>query len=310
MSFELTVLGSSSALPTSKRFPTAHVLNVHERFYLIDCGEGTQMQLRKYKISLGKIHTIFISHLHGDHVLGLFGLLSTFNLLGREAPLTIYAHADLVSHLEFLRKTFANTLSFQIIHKPIRSKENGIIFEDKNIIVESVPLRHRIPTMGFLFKEKPHLRNLRKESLEKYKIPIKERLRIKEGEDFVCEDGTRIPNSLLTIPPFKSRTYAYITDTRPVEKIAERILNFDLLYHEATFLEKDAKLAKQTYHSTAKQAAQIAKNARVRRLLLGHFSSRYKDQKDFLDEAGIVFPNTQVVEDGDKFLVEKQREEA
>ncbi len=307
MSFTLTVLGSSSALPTSKRYPSAHVLNVREHFFLIDCGEGTQLQLRKYKFRFARINHIFISHLHGDHVFGLPGLISTFNLLGRNSELYIYGHIELQQYLNCFLNQFGKDLLFDIRFIPVKSKRQGIIFENKQVTVESIPLRHRIPTIGFLFREKEKDRNIRKDVIQKYKLNIKDIVRIKQGEDYITRDGQSIPNQELTIPPFKGRSFAYCSDTLFHKGLAERIKDVDLLYHEATFMEKDKKLARLTMHSTVAQAASIAKLAKAGELLIGHFSSRYKSIDEIVNEARTVFENTQAVEDGNQYHVDQRR---
>jgi ribonuclease Z len=303
MSFLLTVLGSSSALPTSKRYPSAHVLNVHEHFFLIDCGEGTQLQLRKFKFRFTKINHIFISHLHGDHVFGLPGLLSTLNLLGRKSEMTIYGHIELQQYLAGFLNFFGRDLLYHINFVPVKTNRQAIIFENKQVIVESIPLRHRIPTIGFLFREKEKDRNIRKDVIEKYDMNVKDIVRVKQGEDYITRNGQTIPNHELTIPPFKSRSYAYCSDTLFHKGLAERIRNVDLLYHEATFMEKDKNLAKLTMHSTAAQAATIAKMANAGQLLIGHFSSRYKSPDEITDEAKTIFENTLAVEDGSQYEV-------
>ncbi len=309
MFFEVTVLGSSSALPTSRKFPSAHVLNVHGRFYLIDCGEGTQIQLRKFGIKLGKLNTIFISHMHGDHVFGLFGLFSTLNLLGRETPLHLYGHEGLGNLIRHFQDNYGQNLSYSIVHHKIKTRQKGIIFEDNGITVETFPLKHRIPTNGFCFREKPRERNLRKQVLEKYDIPVRERINIKNGADFIMPDGSVIPNYELTLPPKKSRSYAYVSDTRPVKNLVKILKGIDLLYHESTFLDKDAQLARQTEHTTALQAAEIARDAEAGKLLLGHLSTRYKDEDLFTEEARKIFENSFVVREGEKYVVELTREE-
>ncbi len=303
MTFELTILGSSSAVPTSKRNLTAHVLNVHERFFLIDCGEGTQIQLRRNKIRFGKINHIFISHLHGDHIFGLFGLISTFNLLNRDKNLHIYAHSELENILKRHIEYFERNLSFEIIYHHINPKLNETIFEDSKLTVETIPLKHRIPCCGFLFKEKPHLKNIKKNFIEKYAIPIAQIQKIKEGDDFVTESGKIIPNAEITLPQFKQRSYAYCTDTAYYEKIIPIINNVDLLFHESTYANNLKKQAKETFHSTAEQAATIAKKANAGKLLIGHFSARYKDIADLINEARSVFENTIAAEDGEKYEI-------
>ena len=304
MIFRLTILGSSSALPTSERFPTAHLLNVNERFFLIDCGEGTQMQLRKYRLRLGKIHHIFISHLHGDHTFGLFGLLSSFSLLGREEPLHVFGPEGLeemvLDHLKFFR----NDLGFELYFHRIQCRRPALVHEDKNITVHSLPLLHRIPTCGFLFREQPRERKILKEKITTHNIPVKEIAKIKQGADFILPEGTTISNDELTSPPPEPRSYAYCSDTRPNPDIIPLIKGVDLLYHEATFSHEDASLAHETYHSTTRQAAELAVEAGVGQLLIGHFSSRYKDISKLEEEARGIFPGTSAVSDGDRFEVD------
>ncbi len=307
MTFSLTILGSSSALPTSKRFPTAHLLNVNERFFLIDCGEGTQIQLRKFRAHLGRINHIFISHNHGDHIFGLFGLLSSFQLLGRKTDLHIHGPGDLNELIRFYRKNFAQAGDFNIIMHSVGHKAPTVIFDDERVTVTAFPLKHRVPTTGFLFREKPVDLNLRKEALDIYKPLIAQVVAIKKGDDLVLSDGTVVPNKELTLPPWKTRSYAYCSDTVYDPDILEVIKETDLLYHEATFMNSEQLLAQQTLHSTAEQAATIAKAAGVSKLLLGHFSSRYKNLDQLLDEARAVFPDVFLVNDGDVFEVERQR---
>ncbi|HAF29344.1 MAG TPA: ribonuclease Z [Bacteroidales bacterium] len=309
MTFELTILGSSSAVPTSKRNLTAHVLNVHERFFLIDCGEGTQMQIRKNKIRLGKINNIFISHLHGDHIFGLFGLISTFNLLNRDTDLHIYSHPELENILNRHIEYFEKTLSFKIVYHHLKPKLNEVIYEDDKIVVETIPLKHRVPACGFKFTEKPHLRNLRKNVVQFHKIPISQIQGIREGNDFVNEDNEIISNEKLTLPPYKIRSYAYCTDTAFTEKIVPLISGVDLLFHEATYAKNLKRQAKLTSHSTSEDAAKIASMAKVKKLILGHFSARYKDVSSLVNEAREIFPNTFAAEDGEKYQIELCREE-
>jgi ribonuclease Z len=303
MTFELTVLGSSSALPTSTKFPSAQVLNVHERFFLIDCGEGTQMQLRKAKIKFGRIDHIFISHLHGDHIFGLFGLLSTYNLLGRRKTIHIYGPLQLDSIIDFYISHFAQDNSYSIqVHTLIERKYQKI-FEDKVVEIFAFPLKHRIPTFGFHFIETPRPPNLKKESIVKYNLNLKQIIEIKKGMDLIIDSGESIPNSELTVAPFKKRSFAYCSDTSVYNKISGYIANVDLLYHEATFLEIDKDLAKLTGHSTAVQAAAIAQKSNAVKLLIGHFSSRYKNKEDLILEARNVFSETYEAEELEVYQV-------
>jgi ribonuclease Z len=298
MSFSVTILGSSSALPTSKRYLTAHLVNHDERFFLIDCGEGTQMQLRRFHQKIARINHVFISHLHGDHVYGLFGFIATLAMLGRTADLNIYANQKLEDILNSIFGFFDTDLSFKVKVNPTNAKKQEVIYEDDKLEVITLPLRHRIPCTGFLFREKPKLRNIRKDLIPFYNIGIRDIVQIKQGADFITEEGKLIKNEQLTSDPHPSKSYAYITDTKYSESILPSIENVDLLYHESTFLDKDAKLAKLTYHSTAVQAATMAKKANAKKLILGHFSSRYKDDSQFIAEAVRIFENTVMAEDG------------
>lgn len=304
MKFSLTILGSSSALPTSTRYTSAHVLNVHERFFLIDCGEGTQMQLRRQKIKLGKINHIFISHIHGDHTFGLFGLLSSYGFLNRTTDLHIYASPDLETIINNHLIAFGVFLPYKLVFHALDCSRSEKIYEDDKMWVETIPLKHRIPTCGFLFKEKPKLKNIRKDVIEKYKISIKEIIRIKEGTDFVTPEGQVIQNEKLTIDPPKPRSFAYCADTRYHKGIITKIRHVDLLYHEATYMQDLADRAKETFHSTSFQAATMAKKAKVGKLVLGHFSPRYKNLNLLLDEARQVFKNTFIAEEGLTFSIE------
>jgi len=306
MSFSVTVLGSSSAVPTTKRFPTAQVLNVHERFFLIDCGEGTQMQLRRFGINMSRINHVFISHLHGDHVFGLYGLFSTFNLLGRKSDLHVYAYRDFQMTLDHFKTQFGINLSFHIIFHPFTAEQPYEIYSDKNMTVQTLPLRHSVPVVGFIFREKAKLLNIRKEMITVYKLGIKDIRSIKEGNDHILDDGKVIPNNMLTLPPVKPRSYAFCTDTSVFSSLVKSLKNIDLLYFEATFCDEDRKLAKITNHSTASQAATLAKKAGVKKLLMGHFSNRYKSLKNLLEEATSIFPQAFAVDDGDVYAVPEE----
>ena len=307
MSFSVTILGSSSAIPTTTRFPTAQVLNVHERFFLIDCGEGTQMQLRRFSVNISRISHIFISHLHGDHIFGLFGLFSSYSLMGRKNDLHIYAHRDLEATLDHYRQYFGVGLSYSIIFHPFIATKPAEIYNDKHLTVEIVPLRHSVPVAGFIFREKKRLLNVKKEAIEKYSLGIKDIRNIKEGMNFVTPAGETISNPELTLPPYKQRSYAFCTDTLYFTRLAEQLKNIDLLYYEATFANNDKKLARLTGHSTAGQAALLAKKAHVGKLLIGHFSTRYKKTDLLLQEAREVFAETIAVEDGEKYSISQVR---
>ena len=307
MTFSVTILGSSSALPTSTRFPSAHVLNAHERLFLIDCAEGTQMQLRRLHIKMSKINHIFISHLHGDHTLGLVGLISTFNLVGRKSDLHIYANAKLEENLTYNLNFFIEELTFKVIFHAVEQNKHQVIYDDGKIVVESLPLRHRVPATGFLFREKRGLPNIRKELIEKYSLSLAEISSIKNGSDLTLPDGQLIPNNDFTYYSSETRAYAYCSDTLYSERLVGLIRNVDLLYHEATFANDDIKLAKLNGHSTAGQAATIASKSGATKLIIGHFSSRYKNVDLILKEAKEIFENTIAAEDGQVIEVPVKR---
>lgn len=308
MDFKVTVLGSGSALPSSSRFCSAHLFQAGERFYLIDCAEGTQYQLRRFRLSFSKINQIFLSHLHGDHVFGLYGLLSTFELLGRRGGLTIIGPAGTEEYLHYFRTHFGQDLSYPLLTRELTNELPEVVFADKQIEVTALPLTHKIPTYGYLFREKPKLLNLRKEALLEYKPGIAAIQSLRQGKDLVTESGQIVSNRVFTYPPYKQRTYCYITDTICKESLTPHLQGCDLLYHESTFLHNELKLARQTCHSTAVQAAQFALRAKARKLLLGHFSQRYKNEKMFEDEAREIFPESHAVTDGDAYEVPLERE--
>ncbi len=291
-------MGSGSAVPTLRRNPTAQVVNINEHYFLVDCAEGTQMQMRKYEIGLQSINQIFISHLHGDHYLGLPGYLQTLHLLGRTKVMTIFGPQAL-GKLIMDHFTITNsTPRFPIEFVAVDPKKSELIFEDKIAEVWSIPLKHKIPTSGFLFREKPKRRNLIPSSLKQYKVPTYWMHRLKEGQDFETEDGRIVPNHEFTLPPPRSKSYAFCSDTAYHPEIIDLVKDIDLLYHESSFLEILRQRANETLHSTAADAANIAKQANVRKLLIGHFSARYKDAEPFLEEACAIFPETIAAEDG------------
>lgn len=304
MTFELTILGSSSATPIFQRHPTAQVLNIRERFFLIDCGEGTQSQLIRFKIRFNKISHIFISHLHGDHYLGLVGLLSTMHLQGRTNELHLYAQPDLMDIVDLQLRLSQTRLRYQLIFHPVRQFANTIILEDDDIVVKTVLLSHRIPCTGFVFREKPKPRKLIIAKLQQYNIPFSFYNRLKEGLDFEQDSGNIIPNTELTVSARAPRSYAFCSDTIYDESIVDEIKDVDLLYHESTFLHDMLERAQTTYHTTSLQAAQIAKMANVKKLLLGHFSARYKTLTPLLAEAKTVFQNTELAIEGLRFSVD------
>ena len=291
------VLGSNSALPTSERFSSAHVLKMHGRFFLIDCAEGTQILLRKNKIPFSAIDYIFITHLHGDHYLGIFGLLSSFNLLGRKKDIHIYGPAKLREIIKFHVTYIENDMCFKIHVHNLEECVNPI-YEDKVLTVEVIAMKHRIPTFGFIFREKLKPRNIKRECIQQYNIPVKELRNIKEGADFVLDDGSVISNEILTIASPEPISFAFCSDTMYNENIIPIIEGVDLLYHEATFSEEFSQRAKETFHSTACQAAKLALKAHVKKLAIGHFSARFKDVSILENEAKTVFENVIAVRDG------------
>lgn len=296
--FEITILGTNSSIPTSNRFPSSQFVNISDRYFLIDCGEGTQMQLRKYKIRFQKINHIFISHLHGDHYLGLMGLLQSMHLLGRKAELHLYAPKELQEIIDIQHKHSGTHLTYDLVFHPLKFNTSELIMEDDKVTVETIPLNHRIACWGFLFKEKPHPYKIKKEKIEEYAIPLESIHGIKQGADFFTKDGKTIPNNELTELPLPPRSYAYCSDTRYTETIIPIISGVDLLYHEATFLEDLIERAKQTMHSTAKEAATIAVKSNAKKLLIGHFSARYDDINPLLEEAQGVFASTELAKEG------------
>lgn len=304
MIFEVGILGSSSATPIYQRHPTAQVINFHERFFLVDCGEGTLIQMNRYKIKFHRINHIFISHLHGDHYLGLLGLISTMHLQGRASTLHIFGPRDLKEIIDIQLKYSETILRYPVEFHEVDSRNSTILFEDDDVRVETIILSHRIPCTGFLFSEKPRQRKLKKDKLSLYKIPVTAYNDLKAGHDFVDEDGKIIPNSSLTTDPRKPRKYAFCSDTIFDERLVGIVKGVDLLYHEATFLSDKADRARETFHSTAEQAGLIAKKAGVKRLIIGHFSARYKNLYPLLEEAKAVFPETTLALEGDRFTIE------
>ena len=293
MSTFLTILGFNSAIPTVNSSPTAQFLEMEERAFLIDCGEGTQVQLRKAKARFSKINHIFISHLHGDHCFGLPGLIASFRLLGRETPLHIYAPKGIKEMLETIFRITETHKGFELIYHELESKKSVKIFEDNRLEVFTIPLNHRIYCNGYLFREKPKERHLNMQEISKYpEIETCDYHNLKLGKDFVLSDGYLLKNEVLTTEPTKSVSYAFCSDTRYLETILPIIENVDVLYHEATFLHELKEMADYTGHTTALEAARIAKKANVGKLILGHFSNRYHDLNVFTDEAREVFANT------------------
>ena len=301
--FKVHILGCGSALPTLKHFPSSQVVEVRGKLFMVDCGEGAQIQLRKTRISFSKIRCVFISHLHGDHCFGLIGLISTFGMLGRTAPLHVYAPEEFGPMLHAQLEMFCTGLEFEVLFHAVDTQKNQMIYDDKSLTVETIPLLHRVPCCGFLFREKQGRRHILREMIDCYEIPISQIDNIKSGMDWTTSDGRVIPNSRLTTDPSPSRSYAYCSDTRYVPSLHTLVERVNLLYHESTYDKACADRARLYYHSTAEQAAMVARDAHVGQLLLGHFSARYNDEEHILNEARALFLNTYLAREGEEYLV-------
>lgn len=300
---KVTVLGRASAKPTVNSHPSAQVVNVNEQYYLVDAGEGVQQQMFRMGINPLKLRAVFISHLHGDHVFGLFPMLSTMGLCGRQTPLKVYAPRPFGEILEYHLRYFDTQLPYEVEWVEVDTTSHQIIFENKTLEVWSVPLRHRVPCSGYHFKEKRPELNVDKFKITKYNLTIAQIVAAKRGEDITLEDGTVVENSELTYLPFEPRSYAYLSDTSRSAVAAERVKGVNLLYHEATYTREFARDAKERGHSTAADAAQMAVVAGAERLLLGHFSSRYKSPEVLLEEAKEIFDNVALAEEGETYTV-------
>jgi ribonuclease Z len=303
MKFEVTILGSSSATPIFNRNPSAQALHINERLYLIDCGEGTQQQMLKFDVKARRIDHIFISHLHGDHYLGLIGLLSSMQLNGRDKPLNIYCPQNLKEIIDIQLQFSETELEYPVIYKFTNSETAEVILENSDVTVESIPLYHRMPCTGFLFREKKRMRKLIKEKIEELQIPVEYYSPLKKGADYTAPNGQVYENAELTTDSSDPKTYVYCSDTLPNENYFEQISNATLLYHEATFLHNMLERAIETNHSTALQAAEIAVKTNAEKLLIGHFSARYKTLNELLEEARTVFPETELAVEGRVFII-------
>jgi ribonuclease Z len=306
VSFEVTILGSGAAVPTYRRNPTAQYIVCNDRHILIDCGEGTQMQLRKYSIRFQRISHILISHLHGDHFFGLVGLLSTMHLMGRDKGITIYGPGELEGIIRSQLEIAGARLDYDLTFVRLNGKEAKLIFEDNLIEIHTFPLKHRIPTNGFVIREKIKERRLISEAIKGSGLLIEHLPKLKRGENVIDDKGNEFDFEEFTLPPHPSHSYAFCSDTKYDESIVPYIQGVSVLYHEATFTEKDSDRAKSTFHSTAKQAATIAAKAGVGRLLMGHLSARYDTVDAHLEEAKVHFQDVAVVEDGDVYLLSKK----
>lgn len=290
--FKIHILGCGSALPTKRHNPSSQVIDVRGKLFMVDCGEGTQAQIRRSRLSFTKLYAVFISHLHGDHVLGLIGMISTFGLQGRTAPLHVYAPAAYSQLLQMELDMFCSTLDYEIIFHPVDTTKQQIIYEDRSLTVETIPLHHRMPCSGFIFREKPGQRHIKPDMLNFYNIPQSQINNLRAGMDWTSPSGEIIPNNILTTPPDPVRAYAYCSDTRYMPSLKERLHDVTTLYHEATYCEDMKDKAVKYLHSTAREAAMTARDANVNQLIIGHFSQRYLDETPLRKEAQDIFPNT------------------
>ena len=277
--FNINILGCGSALPTTRHLATSQIVDLRDKLYMIDCGEGTQVQMRRMRVRFGRLAHIFISHLHGDHCFGLPGLISTLGMLGRTGELVVHG-------------PFCRGMEFEVRFNPVDTRSHSLVMEDRSLSVYSIPLKHRIPTCGYLFAEKPKEAHIIREMTDFYQVPVRCMKDIKQGQDYVTPEGEVVPNSRLTRPAAPPKRYAFCSDTAYNRSIIPIIEGADLLYHEATFAECDLARAKETFHSTARQAAEIARDAHVKRLVIGHYSARYEDLSELHREAEAVFPGT------------------
>ena len=301
--FKVHILGCGSALPTLRHFPTIQVVECRGKLLMVDCGEGAQLQMRRSGLSFGKLGHIFISHMHGDHCFGLIGMLSTFGLLGRTATMHVYGEPGLEPVLSFLLKTFCTDLGYQLEFHAVDTTRQAVIYEDRSMTVETLPLAHRLPCTGYVFREKPLLPHIRRDMIDMYGIPVSQIQNIKNGSDYVLDDGTVVPNSKLVTPAEPPRAYAYVSDTRYLPELAQRLSGVTTLYHEATYADDNLLMAEKYNHSTARQAAQVAQQAGVGQLLLGHYSSRYDDETVLLRQAQEVFEHSRLVKEMDSIDV-------
>lgn len=296
--FRVHILGCGSALPTLKHNATSQIVEIRGKMFMVDCGEGTQISLRRSHINFMKVQGVFISHLHGDHCFGLIGMISTFGMMGRTANLNIYAPAALEPLLEEELDMFCSGLEFEVVFHAVDTTRQQVIYEDRSLCVESIPLEHRVPCCGFLFREKPTLPHIRRDMIDFYGIPLSQVQTIKNGADWTLEDGTVVPHERLTTPSDPPRSYAFCSDTRYMPRLAKTIEGVNLLYHESTYDNENEAKAVKYHHSTAAQAAQVARDAHVGKLLLGHYSARYENEKVMLEEAREIFPNAELSNEG------------
>ena len=290
--FKIHILGCGSALPTLHHYASAQVVEMRGKQFMIDCGEGTQMQLRRSRIRFTKLSAVFITHLHGDHCFGLIGMISTFGLSGRTAKLNVYAPKELELMLQEQMRMFCHNFDYEVAFHAVDTRKQQVVYEDRSLTVESIPLEHRMPCCGYLFKEKATLPHIRRDMIDFYQIPVSQINNIKAGSDWITAEGESVPNSKLVEAADQPRSYAYCSDTRYIPTLHERIRGVTALYHESTYGEDNLLMAEKYYHSTARQAALVARDAGAGKLLLGHYSSRYEDENVLLNEAKQVFENS------------------
>ncbi len=301
--FKVHILGCGSALPTLHHMASSQVVELRDKQFMVDCGEGTQVQIRRSRINFNKIQAVFISHIHGDHCFGLIGMISTFGLQGRKSPLQVYAPAALGPMLQSQIELFCQHLSFEVVFHAIDTEKTDVIYEDRSLTVSTIPLQHRLPTCGFLFREKPTLPHIRRDMIDYLEIPVSQINNIKNGAGWTTPEGRTYSHEELTTPAEPTRAYAYCSDTRYVPTLHELIAGVDLLYHESTYCRDSQHRAEAYWHSTAADAATVAREAGVKKLLLGHYSSRYPDENAFLDEAREIFPESYLTNENDIFYV-------
>ena len=290
--FNINILGCGSALPTTRHLATSQIVDLRDKLYMIDCGEGTQVQMRRMRVRFGRLAHIFISHLHGDHCFGLPGLISTLGMLGRTGELVVHGPKEVETYLRPVMDLFCRGMEFEVRFNPVDTRSHSLVMEDRSLSVYSIPLKHRIPPCGYLFAEQPKEAHIIREMTDFYQVPVRCMKDIKQGQDYVTPEGEVVPNSRLTRPAAPPKRYAFCSDTAYNRSIIPIIEGADLLYHEATFAECDLARAKETFHSTARQAAEIARDAHVKRLVIGHYSARYEDLSELHREAEAVFPGT------------------
>lgn len=296
--FDLHILGCGSALPTTRHLATSQIIDLRDKLYMIDCGEGTQVQMRRMRIKFSRLNHIFISHLHGDHCFGLPGLISTLGMLGRTGTLTIHGPKELAAYLQPVLDIFCKNLPFEVVIHPIDPYRHELVMEDRSVAVYSIPLKHRIPCCGYLFAEKQKEAHIIREMTDFYQVPVRMLQEIKRGADFVTPEGEIVPNVRLTRPAAAPKRYAFCSDTAFYPEIVPLVEGADVLYHEATFAQEDAPRARETFHSTACEAAEIARRAGVKRLVIGHYSARYEDVSQLKKEADEVYPDTILANEG------------